>query len=92
VRAEDLERLTAEQGVVQMGAEVGREVALLARGDDELAARIMREVMAAWDRGIAQGRARRAARAAEAEPVDLDAPGTFVVRPIGPAEIEARRW
>jgi hypothetical protein len=86
------DELTTEQSIVQMGATIAGEVALLAQGDDELAARIMREVMGAWDRAIAGGTARRAARAAEAEPVDLDAPGSFVVRPLGPAEIEARRW
>jgi hypothetical protein len=84
------DELTAEQGIVQMGVAVGREVAAFARGDDELAQRIMREVMAAWDRGIPQGKARRAAE--PAPEIDLDAPSTFVVRQLGPAEIEARRW
>ena len=82
------ERLTPEQGLVQMGAGIGTELAMIE--DRELARRIARETAAAFARGMRRGEAARAAMADEPDPD----PGTIVgeVRMIGPAEIRARRW
>ena len=83
------ERLTPEQGLVQMGAAMGAELALQVP-DRALSERIMRQVVAAWDEGTRRAMTDAAARGPEPEPE----PGTTVgtVRLIGPDEIRARRW
>jgi hypothetical protein len=85
------ERLTPEQGLVAMGAAMGREVALNVE-DRQLAQRIMRETGAVFARAIEQARAeaeRRALEDPEPEPE-----GTIVgtVRALMPDELRARRW
>ena len=85
----DDERLTPEQGLVAMAARSGTEIAAEVR-DPVLAARIMRQVAAAFDEGLRRGEAARAARDVEPEPERGTLVGT--VRAIRPAEIRARRW
>jgi hypothetical protein len=79
------------QKLVEQAARLGAEVAAIVP-DRALSEKIMAEVMAAWDRGLAQGAAHRAAREAEQAEADDEGQHLTTIRTLGPDDVRARRW